>query len=429
MGVSLQDGWLRWAIALLGLAAFGYLLIRPYRWWWIYVVPAVAVISGVGGWALGQIIGPSISDKPLEAIIDFWLAVVLAGFLLAIGYQFRSVWWQKLLAIVAAFVVMIAAGNQMNIHFVQYPTLGDVFGVASDDEISGPPVVTSPVSTAPTLPPGPLTTTWHPTGSQIPEKGKTSTIDLPGTTSKFAARQGVVYYPPAYFADNPEPLPVLILMAGQPGNPSDFFLGDRIPNIMNDFAAQHEGIAPVVVVPDPLSAETGNPLCADAWEGNAMTYLTTDVPNGIKSQLRVDQDTKHWVVGGWSNGGTCAFQLATNHPEIYPNFIDISGEYEQSLGSHEQTVNQGFGGDEAKFRAINPVDLLAKNTFPDSSGWFIWGSTESDVDVKRLIPLAKAAGMDIQEYEVEGSGHDWATVVAGITHTLPWMATKMNLTA
>lgn len=38
----------------------------------------------------------------------------------------------------------------------------------------------------------------------------------------------MVYYPPAYFADNPEPLPVLILLAGQPGDPGDWFLGDRV---------------------------------------------------------------------------------------------------------------------------------------------------------------------------------------------------------
>ena len=431
MGVSLQDGWLSWLLMVLGVAAFAFLLIRPLRWWWIWVVPAVVVVSAVGGWLIGELVGPRISDKPLEGIIDFWIGVVIAGVLLAIGHQFRSPWWQKIVAVVAALLVLIGGANQMNKHFVQYPTLGDVFGVESDDSIAGPPVINTTPATSPTLPPGPLTQTWKPTGDNIPAdgRGKTSTIDLPGTISGFKARQGMAYYPPAYFADNPEPLPVLILMAGQPGNPDDYFLGDRLPNIMNEFAAAHNGIAPVVVVPDPLSAETGNPLCADAWEGNAMTYLTQDVPNEIKKQLRVTQDTKTWVVGGWSSGGTCALQLATNHPEIYPNFIDISGEWEVSLGSHQQTVDQGFGGDAAKFASINSIDLMKQNKYPQLSGWFIWGSTEGAQDVTNIYPLAKSTGMDAQEFEVEGSGHDWATVVAGITHVMPWMAQKMGLTA
>lgn len=432
MGVSLQDGWLRLLFAALGLASFAFLLIRPLRWWWIWVVPSVAVVSALGGYLVGEYVGPTITDKPFEAMIDVWIGVMIAAVLLAVGYLFKSRTWQKLLAVPAAILVVVAAANQINTHFVQYPTLGDVFGVSSDQEIAGPPPVDpADPTTTPTLPPGPLTANWKPAGSQLPSdgKGRTSEIALPGTKSGFQARPGVVYYPPAYFADNPEPLPVLILMAGQPGNPGDFFLGDRVQNIMNDFAAQHSGIAPVVVVPDPLSAETGNPLCADAWEGKADTYLSQDVPDGIKKQIRVNPDTKQWVIGGWSAGGTCAFMQATNHPDIYPNFIDISGEYEPSLGTHEETVSKGFGGDEAKFRAVNPVDLLATNKYPGSAGWFIWGSTESDVDVKRLIPLATAAGMQIQQYESEGNGHDWATVVAGLTQAMPWMATKMNLTA
>ncbi len=432
MGVSLQDGWLRVVVAALGLAGFAYLLIRPYRWWWIWVVPAVAVVSAVGGYLVGEYLGPTLAEKPLETILDVWIGVMIAAVLLAIGYMFSSSAWQKIVAVPAAILVIAAAANQINIHFVQYPTLGDVFGVSSDQEIAGPPAVNpTSNSTSPTLPGGSLTTTWQPTGSQIPAdgKGRTSTIDLPGTKSGFQARQGEVYYPPAYFADNPEPLPVLILMAGQPGNPSDMFLGDRVQNIMNDFAAQHSGIAPVVVVPDQLSAETGNPLCADAWEGKADTYLSQDVPDGIRKQLRVNPDTKQWVIGGWSNGGTCAFMQATNHPDIYPNFIDISGEYEPSLGNRQDTVAKGFGGDEAKFKAVNPVDLLAKNKYPNSSGWFIWGSTESDVEVKRLIPLAKAAGMQIEQYESQGTGHDWATVVAGLTQAMPWIANKTNLTS
>ncbi len=167
MGVSLQDGWLSWLLMILGLAAFAFLLIRPLRWWWIYVVPAVVIVSALGGWLTGELLGPAISDKPLETIIDFWLATIFAAVLLAIGHQFRSPVWQKLVAILAAIVVVFAAANQMNKHFVQFPTLGDVFGVASDDSIDGVPVITT-TPTSPTLPPGPLTQTWKPTGDNIP---------------------------------------------------------------------------------------------------------------------------------------------------------------------------------------------------------------------------------------------------------------------
>ena len=88
----------------------------------------------------------------------------------------------------------------------------------------------------------------------------------------------------------------------------------------------------------------------DSSLGQVDTYLSQDVPAAIKSQLRVDPDPKHWVFGGFSYGGTCALQMATNHPEEFPNFIDISGEREPTLGTHAQTVNTAFGGDERPSR-------------------------------------------------------------------------------
>ena len=65
-------------------------------------------------------------------------------------------------------------------------------------------------------------------------------------------------------------------------------LGDRVQGVMNAYAAQHNGIAPVVVMPDASGGQVTNPLCTDSNLGNVGTYLSKDLPNAIKSQLRVD---------------------------------------------------------------------------------------------------------------------------------------------
>jgi enterochelin esterase-like enzyme len=436
VGVSVIDGWLPIVVAVLGVAGLAFLLIRPFRWWWIWVVPPVVVLSGLAAWAIGRFAAPSYVGEELKPEIVLWIALGFIAIGLAIGYMFKATWWQRVLAVVAAIFVLAAAGNQINKFYVQYPRLGDLLGVGADSQINGPPVIStgpSP-STSPTLPAGPLTTTWTPTGSDIPAdgKGKTSTIDLPGTASGFTGRPGQVYYPPAYFADNPQPLPVMILIAGQPGDPGDWFLGDRVQNVMNDFAAAHHGIAPIVVVPDALGSTLANPDCLDSSLGNVDTYLSKDVPDGIKKQLRVDQDTTHWVIGGFSYGGICSLQLATNHPDIYRNFIDISGLEDATLdiGQRQQTIDKIFGGNEAKFKAINPKDIMSGKKFPDTSGWFIAGSEDNDTNPgqQRLNKIAQAAGMDTQFWESPGTGHDWATAVNGLTHTMPWSAKQMNLT-
>lgn len=431
MGASLQTGWLPWTVMVLGIVGGIYLLGRNERWWWIYVVPSVAIVSALAAYLIGTTVAEDLFAAPLKATDIIWIGVAIAAVGLCIGFMVKTVWWRKVVAVVAAIFVVAAAGNQINKSFSQFPTLGDLFGVSSDGQISGPPVVPTGPSTNP-LPAGPLASAWTPTGPNIPEdgKGKVSQINIPGTASGYQPRESWVYYPPAYFAENLEPLPVLVLMHGQPGEPGDWLLGSRLQDVMDAYAAQHKGIAPVVVLPDVTGSQLGNPLCVDSSLGNIDTYLSVDVPNAIRSQLAVDPNPAHWAIGGFSYGGTCSLQMATNHPDIYPTFIDVSGELEPSLGDHQKTVSTAFGGDEAKFKAINPMDIMATKKFPNSAGWFVAGSEDPDfvASANKTYEAAKAAGMDVQLWIFPGGGHDWTTPVAALDHTLPWLGQRLNLT-
>jgi S-formylglutathione hydrolase FrmB len=294
--------------------------------------------------------------------------------------------------------------------------------------ISGPPavsaVVTSDLNTTA------LTAIWTPTGANIPtDGGKISQITLPGTKSGFQGRDSWVYLPPAYFADNAQPLPVLILLHGQPGGGGDWVTGNRVQSAMNDFAAQHNGIAPVVVMPDVTGSPVANPLCTNSALGQLDTYLAVDVPDAIKSQLRVDPRPEHWGIGGFSYGGTCSMQMVTNHPDVFTSFLDVSGEAEPTLGSHQDTVQQAFGGDESKFKAINPIDIMAHERFPQIAGWFYVGADDSDFlpGQQKMYQAAKEAGMDVQLVQVPGAGHDWALASTALAQIMPWFAHRMGI--
>ena len=121
-----------------------------------------------------------------------------------------------------------------------------------------------------------------------------------------------------------------------------------------------------------------------------MTYLTTDVPQGIKHFFRVDQDQKHWTIGGLSYGGTCSLQIITKHPESFGQAVDFSGEAEPTIGNHAATVAKFFGGDEAAYQAINPAHLLKTTTYPDHQVVFIAGNQDK-ASVKALSQLTAAA--------------------------------------
>ncbi|MFC8936215.1 alpha/beta hydrolase-fold protein [Rhodococcus sp. NPDC057135] len=38
----------------------------------------------------------------------------------------------------------------------------------------------------------------------------------------------------------------------------------------------------------------------------------------MQANLQVNPDPRAWAIGGLSYGGTCALQLATNYPQIFP---------------------------------------------------------------------------------------------------------------
>jgi S-formylglutathione hydrolase FrmB len=198
---------------------------------------------------------------------------------------------------------------------------------------------------------------------------------------------------------------------------------------MDRFAAHHDGLAPVVVVADDTGSRFANPLCLDSRRGKADTYLARDVPEWIRTHLAVDPDREAWAVGGVSYGGTCALQLAANHPDVYPTFLDISGSAEPTLGDRTRTVSQAFGTDRAAFVRVNPLDLLQARRYPGSAAAIVVGTADVDTkhDALLVYRATTAAGMDSHYTEVPGS-HDWRVFSEGLTHELPWLAKRMGLT-
>ena len=63
--------------------------------------------------------------------------------------------------------------------------------------------------------------------------GKVYSVDISNTASGFRARTAAVYMPPAALSDTPPELPVLVMLAGQPGNPDRVFSASGIAAILD----------------------------------------------------------------------------------------------------------------------------------------------------------------------------------------------------
>lgn len=428
---SLVDGAVPLMLSVLGVLCGLILVVRRQRTWWIRVVPLVAVgavVCCLLVWlVLEQIWRPFPDRLPWRVLA--WIGVAAAGLALgAVGWR-RARWRRRIAVTLAALLVLLTAAMKVNAYYGQYPTLRAALGLPSPGEVafgSVPAFVDHP---RPSVTGHALAYSWRPS-TALPARGVVAQVDISPTWSGFAvSRRAYVYLPPAYLAPDRPLLPVLVLLHGQPGAPADWINGGRLASTMDRFAAMHHGLAPVVVLPDATGGTFDNPLCLDSRLGNSETYLTRDVPEWIRRTLQVDPNPRHWAVAGSSYGGTCALQLALRRPDVYPVFVDISGQSEPSLGDRRRTVQAAFGGDEAEFRRVNPMDLLAAARFPRTVGMLTVGRTdaESARQQREVLAACRRAGVDVQLVEVPGA-HNWYAWAGGLERSLAWLGDRLGIT-
>jgi S-formylglutathione hydrolase FrmB len=246
-----------------------------------------------------------------------------------------------------------------------------------------------------------------------PAHGLIGTVDIPSTRSHFAARSAYLYLPPAALAAHPPALPVLILLSGQPGGPQNMVQSGRVRATFDAFAAAHHGFAPIVVIPDQLGQPQRNPMCVDSALGNAATYLTVDVPDWIRTHLTVQTAAAAWAIGGFSEGGTCSIQLGAEHPELFGGIFDISGQLAPRNGTVQQTIDRGFGGSAAAYRAATPVAVLAAGApYRNTVAVFVSGQFDAKYgpQADAVSAAARRAGMHVTRAISPGTAHDWHTV-------------------
>lgn len=426
---SLLSGPLPATIFVLAALGAVWLLVNRSRRHLILSLPltfAGALLVVLGMWFVIEKAWHPFPD-PLAASVYFWTGVGVWAVLLIVPRTLVSPrkWLAAGVSVLAGVLVVLAAALQVNLVFGAYPTVGDAVGRSAANTIAIgdlPPHQDAPLTLAPAA------ANWQPPAG-MPDVGRVTTVDIPATVSGFSGRPAVVYLPPAYFTAQRPLLPVLVLLAGQPGSPEDWLAGGRLETTMNDFARAHGGLAPVVVVADGTGSQFANPLCVDSPLGNVATYLTVDVPAWVTSTLQVNPDHKVWAIGGLSYGGTCALQMSTLKPDIYPTFVDLSGQLEPTYGDRKSTVDQVFGGNAAAFTAINPMDLMAKNKYLGVGGYFVVGAGDDEYreGLRTVYQAAQASGMTVSFNEVPGS-HSFAVWSKGLADSLPFLAQRMGLT-
>lgn len=249
----------------------------------------------------------------------------------------------------------------------------------------------------------------------IPAHGEVSKVNIPATTSHFEARQALVYLPPAALitAKHKPALPVILMMSGQPGSPGRVFAAGGIQTMMDDYAQHHGGLAPIVIAADQLGDDSHNTLCVDSpVYGKALTYLTKDVVDWVKTNLPAARQAQDWAIAGFSQGATCSLQIGANHPNLFGTIIPTGSELKPTNGSESSMISRFFHGDRTAYEKQIPINAI-RNHAP-SNQTLVIGAGERDREsvrnVELIAPVAQQEGMHVTAVESLGNAHDWHAV-------------------
>ncbi|OBH90937.1 hypothetical protein A5679_24195 [Mycobacterium scrofulaceum] len=413
---------------------------RSRRWRTVWL-PAAALAGAAAAYLTHwYIVDRGLSDEPAPAALWLWIALTgTAVAVLILGWR-SARGWRRGAGLLAIPLCALCAALVLNLWVGYFPTVQAAWSQLT----SGPlPDQTDPA-----------TVTAMVAKRARPSHGSVVPVVIPSDASHFKHRGELVYLPPEWFTSSPPPaLPTVMMIGGQFNTPADWTRAGNAVKTIDDFAAAHDGKAPVLVFVDSGGAFNNDTECVNGVRGNAADHLTKDVVPYMVSNFGVSRDRSNWGVAGWSMGGTCAVDLTVMHPDMFSAFVDVAGDFFPNAGTKAQTIARLFGGNAEAWAAFDPTTVISRHgPYSDVAGWFAISSEgppagrplmtdsgairlagrEAAADpgnqtaaAYSLCALGRANGIDCAVLAQPGK-HDWPFADRVFAAALPWLAGRLG---
>jgi len=408
--LSLVSGPVPVAVTIAAFASLVFVLAEPGGRRWRQTAGLAAASLGIVV-AIGTAVGIEHRvGSTFPQTFFVWAALPLFALAVAV-HRWRDWRWTRRAVGVGSVLLLVAFGaDSVNEHYAYLPTVGDAIGRPVEDQVPTR-AVTATVRPA-------LASTRH---------GVVVSVEIPGVVSHFRARDALVWLPPAYFSASRPTLPVVEMIAGVPGDPSNLLRAGHAGRVADAYAAGHAGVAPILVFPDQNGSFLGDTECVDGPRGNAETYLTVDVPRYLADHFHASTLGRTWGIAGYSEGGTCAVTLALRHPDRFAAFLDMAGDAHPNAadGAAERrlTIARLYGGAVGQYDAHDPATLL-RHAIPDPpAALFAVGRDDRRAVVSAVHLAAIAREQHVAAtVHIGAGGHTFAFVHRSLVDLFPLLA-------
>jgi enterochelin esterase-like enzyme len=218
----------------------------------------------------------------------------------------------------------------------------------------------------------------------------------------------IVYLPPGYSASSQRRYPVFYLLHGSPGVPLDFVETVRIGVVEDELVALHEAQPLILVMPFGSTGHFTDKEWANGvgrnqgWE----TFVARDLVRAVDARYRTIAKASARAIGGLSEGGYGAVNIALHHPSEFGVVESWSGYM------RADNIGAIFGHRRSLLRRNTPLVTLAAATAAlRRAHTYFWFYSGSD-DKFRRQNAAFARGLEAHRiphrFFLVGGGHNWA---------------------
>jgi S-formylglutathione hydrolase FrmB len=218
-----------------------------------------------------------------------------------------------------------------------------------------------------------------------------------------------LYLPPGYAQHPARRYPVLYLLHGVPGRPGAFLATVRMGVVEDELVALHRARPAILVMPFGSTGSFTDKEWAngirkhEGWE----TFVARDLVRAVDNRYRTIASQDGRAIGGLSEGGYGAINIAVHHPREFKLVESWSG-YEEA-----DPIRSIFGKDRALLTANSPAltipavasTLRARHV----RFWFYTGTEDTHFRAQNVAFASELSSLGIPHrfYIVRG-GHNWA---------------------
>jgi enterochelin esterase-like enzyme len=209
-----------------------------------------------------------------------------------------------------------------------------------------------------------------------------------------------VYLPPGYASHPQRRYPVLYLLHGFPGRPLAFVQTVQM-GVVEDSLTARGRARPLILVMPFGSTGTFND---EEWAGKWSTFVARDVVRYVDAHYRTIPAASARAIGGLSEGGYGAIDIALHHPREFSVVESWSG-YEKP-----DPLRSIFGRD-LQLLAANDPRLLLPRVARDLRGAYFWlysGTEDRYAAQNRLFARELSRAHVANRFFESYGGHNWA---------------------